>query len=274
MVEKHATDYIAKKNRKDTSDKMEETEICSWCADEYHQGDDLLMCDTCPRGFCDKCVSLAHGSGAKGDSVVKELMAVDSLWSCIHCKPTILLKAMRDKWTKGVTEEDEDGSSSQSDDESESLVMESEDNDEKIQRILEQLTSLEDLIESIGTMLETDGIEKQRNVFERLSKAESNLSLSPDEVEAKLDEWVRSKKDQYARCSDDIGLLQDELGKCYKSNPIVCYTCSKNISFSLSGLYRRQKSEKYVIKYITFESTKKLFCRIKFRHIKRGFNLL
>jgi hypothetical protein len=187
-------------------------DICSWCADEYQQGNNLLLCDFCPRGFCDHCVSLAHGSGSKGDGAVKNLMMVDDLWSCLDCKPTRILEAMRTFWAESIAKEEQ--ALPISDNESATKDMDCEGDDESVIYLLDKLSSMEDLLEATALMLETEGIDKHRKELE--SMFASNSESVPNQLQGELDDWVRKKKDQYARCSDDIGILQDDLGKLNK----------------------------------------------------------
>lgn len=60
---------------------------CAWCgsADYVH----LLMCDTCPRSFCEDCVERNFGRAEA--TFVVEL----SIWSCYACHPTTKLKALQ-----------------------------------------------------------------------------------------------------------------------------------------------------------------------------------
>eukprot|EP00957_Ditylum_brightwellii_P029970 2268756-Ditylum_brightwellii.AAC.1 len=76
--------------------------ICSWCAgencDQKEEGEDedqLLLCDSCPRAFCVRCVCLAHGGGEQGHNIVKELMEnTADKWLCPGCDQPPALKKM------------------------------------------------------------------------------------------------------------------------------------------------------------------------------------
>jgi RNase adaptor protein for sRNA GlmZ degradation len=70
-------------------------DICSWCSNALEQSDNLIMCDECPRVFCDDCVIRAHGNGIAGESTVNKLLEDDGTWACIYCIPTKMLDAMR-----------------------------------------------------------------------------------------------------------------------------------------------------------------------------------
>ena len=228
VVEYNVQELIEGKNSESESEPeetMKEVNICSWCADEYQQGSNLLLCDFCPRGFCDQCVSLAHGSGSKGGEVLKKIMESEDMWSCLHCKPTSLVNAMKKFWTD--SQEDQGRATS-----IDANAPDEQNDDEIIIRLLDKLSSLEDQLESVSMMLEQKGIDGYRQQLER-KFAET---CSSDQVQEQFDNWVRRKKEQYARCSDDIGILQDDLGKLkllirtsipYFSHQLIVLNCLK-----------------------------------------------
>jgi len=180
---------------------IEEMDICSWCADEYRQGQDLLLCDDCPRVFCDRCVSLAHGSGSKGDKLVKALLTDDGKWSCIHCEPTLVLESMRSFLAES---NEKDGQLSADDDGVDTSMSSPISKGEDLEDLLDKLSSLEDELEETTMMLEADAIEKKR----------VELAHTPTaELEEQLEDWIQEMKDRYSRCADAIGIIQDDLGK-------------------------------------------------------------
>jgi hypothetical protein len=98
-----------KKNKKNTRGKKDvgpdntsssnEMEMCSGCAgfaqDDNDEDYDLLLCDSCPRAFCLRCVALAHGGTPSAWSTADQLAQSKKTWKCIYCKPTTELERLR-----------------------------------------------------------------------------------------------------------------------------------------------------------------------------------
>ena len=189
----------SKNNKKEFVKK--EIDICSWCADEDKQGETLLMCDVCPRSFCNHCVSLAHGSGSEGDMAVKNIEKSDDPWSCLHCECPILLKTMQLRCTETNVDDNSlsgGGISGQCDNIEDVLIA----------KLLDRLGEIESEVRLLEPMLETKGIEKHKRELERRTPKSSNLQVE-------LDEWIRSKQILHSNYTDEIGILQDDLGKLF-----------------------------------------------------------
>ena len=193
----------SKESGKGDEDKvLQEMDVCSWCANRSDCGTEVLfLCDYCPRAFCDQCVSIAHGSGTKGDSVVKSLIQDDASWSCLHCNPTPLLESMKSVLNT-------EGQKSLSIDDSAEEICLDDIQDEKTEGLLVALSMLEDELDQTAIMLEADNIEQKRLEFQRCYPQDST-----DDLQSKLDEWIQDIQDKHCRCSDAIGIIQDDLGK-------------------------------------------------------------
>lgn len=193
------------------TNEIPEMEVCSWCANVNDHGTEVLfLCDECPRAFCDQCVSIAHGSGKNGDLVVKSLQNEDASWSCLYCKPTRILKSMKSYLSK-----ENSGSSSLDMSSARDAAKKDGGNgsqevtDERVEGLLVALSELEDELDETAKMLEVDNIEKKR--LELQGKYPDDSS---DDLQNKLDTWLEDMHDAHSRCSDAIGILQDDLGKC------------------------------------------------------------
>jgi len=177
----------------DEDGELEEITTCGWCADANRQGDNLLLCDKCPRAFCDTCISLAYGGGPKGDRAVHNLLNEECDWECIYCKPTIVIGRMQsflDTW--GEKNEDDNYTKSEKD---------------HVDNLLIKLGALEDTVKETEAMLEVDSFEKiRRQFFEAEAASDSEI-----DAEKELNAWHRKWIEVHARCSDAIGFLHDEL---------------------------------------------------------------
>jgi predicted nuclease with TOPRIM domain len=80
--------------------------------------------------------------------------------------------------------------------------------DEKTEGLLVALSMLEDELDQTAIMLEADNIEQKRLEFQRCYPQDST-----DDLQSKLDEWIQDIQDKHCRCSDAIGIIQDDLGK-------------------------------------------------------------
>lgn len=77
-----------------TANKEEATE-CSGCGRDQDDVEALLLCDECPRGFCDTCVACAHGGGTEGRNAATLLQESDAKWSCPCCQPPTPLQTLQ-----------------------------------------------------------------------------------------------------------------------------------------------------------------------------------
>lgn len=233
----------------DNGDSPNEMEVCSWCADPLEQGDHLLLCDECPRGFCDDCVCKAHGRGKVGQSVVKQLLEDDGTWACLYCSPTVVLDAMR----AFLHSADTNASSSSNIAKEGADESSKTDQDENLSDLLEELSTLEDELEETEIMLESDGIEKKRLEVQKETPGQSST-----DVETELDHWVKETKDKHHRCSDSIGIIHDDLGK-YNAHLLLS---SGNVSYSYSKPLDFVQIMRVLISALSTKNEKKTKTRI------------
>lgn len=68
---------------------------CSGCGRHEDDVEMLLLCDDCPRAFCDTCTALAHGGGEQGQKEVDRLAESDDNWFCPYCRPPSPLQTLQ-----------------------------------------------------------------------------------------------------------------------------------------------------------------------------------
>lgn len=69
---------------------FEKNEVsCIWCG--FSDGNELLMCDTCPFVFCTSCTARNMG-----EEEMNEVRSLD-FWSCYHCQPTAKYVAVQER---------------------------------------------------------------------------------------------------------------------------------------------------------------------------------
>jgi len=119
IIRKNQSSVIIKRKRRkytddsdDRSSSNDEVEVCSGCAgmiqDQNQETDyDLLLCDSCPRAFCLRCIALAHYDG---DIKTAWSIAEDycqshcKVWRCIYCCPTSEL-LNKQRFVEPITQE-------------------------------------------------------------------------------------------------------------------------------------------------------------------------
>lgn len=190
-------------------------EICSWCADEDLQDEQLLMCDNCPRVFCIICVKKAYGTDGTDDFINHLISEENEPWYCPFCAPTPFLVTVRqllvDKSQNVVMQKERDLYHNN----------ESGGDDESVQRLIDKLAVLEEEFEEITKRMESPNMQQLRI---EISKELSN----EEEIEIELDLWKQKNLDRHANVSDSIGIIHDDLGK-YRSTFCV------NPQLKLSG---------------------------------------
>ena len=171
----------------------------------------LLLCDRCPRSFCERCVALSHGGGNEGEAITKKLVANDDEWQCMVCSSTTNLSKMQDHLRKKADGDEE------FDDKSKTAVTDS--STLTIDDLIQILTVAEDSMMEADGMLEEDSLMRKRieirnefvNSKERMDKDDSIDTDVADE----LDLWMKEWKKESARNADTIGIAQDLLGTYY-----------------------------------------------------------
>ena len=206
-----------------------EMDICSGCASLSSDGNDglLLLCDSCPRAFCKRCVASVHsGDRASAWSAVEALAQSDDTWKCIYCKPTKELVRMQ----LSIKQPDLDSDSDTDDDEDDNIVR----CEKETSRLLNELMTLENSYEEAARMLEESCIQDHRNEILKEMKESSDGHISQEElienVELELSTWIEQWQDHHTRLAESIGIVQDLLS-CPEHN------------IDLTAFYRLMKME-------------------------------
>ena len=182
----------------------QEMEICSWCADEDQQDDQLFLCDDCPRVFCARCVKKAHGVQSD-TTMIQRLMENDEYWRCPACSPTPLIQRLR----RLLLESDTDRRGDTSNDDNNVLSKPQDGDEREVQMLVDKLALLEDELEEISERLETENL----NLLRKEIKEELQ---DDDEVEEEIKLFIQLNQDRYSNVSDAIGIIHDELGQYFQ----------------------------------------------------------
>lgn len=122
-------------------DDQDDLEQC--CACVMDDGDDLLLCDVCPSGFCTTCVAQAWGGGRSGLQLVQQLASDNSRsWACIRCNPPSALRSLQ------ISDQEESTETNDDNNEDESAVME----------IVSKLDAVEDDLDYCDHLMEEDNV--------------------------------------------------------------------------------------------------------------------
>lgn len=171
----------------------------------------LLLCDKCPRTFCERCVALSHGGGSEGEDITSKLVLNDDDWHCMVCKSMGFLSKMQDHLRKKADGEE------QVDDTSKTAVTDS--STLTIDDLIQILTVAEDSMMEADGMLEEESLLSKRleirnEIANGKDKIDNDESINND-VEDELNLWIKEWKKESARNADTIGITQDLLGKSY-----------------------------------------------------------
>ena len=224
----------------------EDINACSWCGladDDLAENDttdsipcsDLLLCDNCPRSFCVRCVLLSLGGDVAAWETVKEIIQGEKendKWLCCKCSPTDYLRQLQcvyDKMvnstspsptTKDDEEEDavmmEEGEGTrETSGDSKELTTEHDDNEEYIQKLLEELDSAENSLDDAASKLTHSHLNHQRERIESELIANDGTSSLEDveceTIEHELESYVKQWQIHFDQLTDTICRLQDEL---------------------------------------------------------------
>jgi hypothetical protein len=216
----HDVQSILRKRKKknklrnnDGSDEEEEEEdshedemdTCSGCAgralDENDEDYDLLLCDSCPRVFCKRCVAIASTW-----STAEDLVQSDDPWKCIYCEPTTELVRMQLPIPRPNLE---------TDCHTDEQYLSRDVREKETERLLNDLLALENKYEEAALMLEETSIENQRNLILQEMKDSSDGTTSMEKIEenaeAELASWIDVWKTHHTRLAENIGILHDIL---------------------------------------------------------------
>lgn len=185
-------------------------QICSWCCGNEEEST-VFLCDTCPRVICIRCVALANGGGAKGKDVVDKLKSDDAKWSCVYCKPTLLIEKMR-TWI-GVTDNSEEVNNGDTDDDKE-YATDHKIIDKEVNDLLLRLDDAERMKEEAEKMLERGSEEMIKNqIYQELKAGNDDDKVVEVQCQSEFDTWKQQWMDHHARYCTMIGNLMDSLGK-------------------------------------------------------------
>jgi hypothetical protein len=196
----------------DSKDKTEDdTEVyCSFCSlpssslDPPHppladgRPNDLLLCDSCPRAFCQKCTCVLRGGDLE---YVRNCAEEEAEWKCGVCEPTDFLIKLKEGYAS-LLSEDDNGASDDGEEEA------------RIAQLIDELHSVEEKYSNAQSMLEYGPMELKRQEMES-ELAQENPTLSSEElmelVQGDLENyrnfWIRNAE----RLQETIGKLQTEL---------------------------------------------------------------
>lgn len=211
---------------------------------------ELLLCDTCPRGMCVKCCTVSLGGHVDALRVVRRAChgggggegeeEEEEEWKCCYCQPTQFLMRLREEYRLVCCgdDDDDDGGELQKkkqkkkdDDEEESLMdgdgenndangkkeeEEDDDDDAKIARLIDELTAAEQKLDTAQEMLSKKEIEQTRHEIHAellLNHESSSLGLEDlaELVENELGDYLQKWQRTFDLCSDAIVRLQEEL---------------------------------------------------------------
>ena len=201
----------------DSTDNLAAMGVCSWCANEETQDSQLFICDDCPRVFCKRCLTLAHGgSGTVGLNAVNQLECDTLPWSCIYCRPTHVLIKLQ-SWMNDQQQPQEQLSEEEFDgDDAVNVMEEDESSDQNVQELLDQLGDAEDMKDQAESMLEIESEKRKWNEIKD-EMQQQHIDLDQDEinhrVQEEFDSWKQLWSDHHTRSSDAVGVLMDALGK-------------------------------------------------------------
>lgn len=193
----------------------DDTEVyCSFCSlpsselDPPHppladtQSNDLLLCDSCPRAFCQKCVCVALGGTCQDLTAVRKTAESDGEWNCCLCKPTDFLGRLKEGYA-ALLKEEEDGSGGSKAEEGE---------DSRIAKLIDELHGAESKYTQAQHNLEDGPMNQKRQEIEAefLKEAQNRDDLTElveEERERYRNLWIQNSE----RLQETIGKLLNEL---------------------------------------------------------------
>ena len=181
-----------------------EGDWCSGCGRHEDDVEMLLLCDDCPRAFCDLCTALAHGGGEQGQKEVDRLAESDDSWSCLYCRPPFSLQILQSH--------------------TERLGLEEETRQRTVDDIMLELDKVELERLECEKMALPKVLDQQRDEFRNeLRKTISSPDDMEEAVEMEMQAWQEMwfKHDQ--RLADLAASLQDELEMQENVDLAACY---------------------------------------------------
>ena len=177
-------------------DQEEDAEFCSGCGSHEDELELLFLCDKCKRGMCPKCVSQAHGGGAKGDAVVTKLTKEDGSWFGPCCLKPFVIKKLKEDMERYAEQEAPERSDEQ---------------------VLHEL----DIVESKKRECEEwDNEENLRDLESRIRdeltssmKEGFDIDWLEEEVASEMERWHKQMEQHEERLADLAASLQEELSR-------------------------------------------------------------
>ena len=171
-------------------------DLCTWCGD----GGDLLLCDHCPRAFCDACITQSLG--------VQYCSAAMSApdWECVVCDPSLL-----DAQRRFLTDTREQ-LALQADGLADNTIFVAEDVDDDVgrQRLIDRLVAVEAELEEAANSLEDEATQRIRRELVAEMQTLAPKSGSTD-IEAAADAELRTYIDLWTEKHDALADAAAEL---------------------------------------------------------------
>ena len=170
------------------TDGVEDDSDNGSCAGCGVVGETILLCDNCPRGFCQLCVLKAHNG--RDRAWLDATASADAEWKCLVCSPPSFLQKWQAAFLRLV---EQDGNS---DDEETTAIQNSNLSEEAKQKIVDGLIS--ELVDCENEKI---------SVLEELTAFDQRDGIDTNEVS--LDKLELLRRD--ACLSDKITHLQEKL---------------------------------------------------------------
>jgi hypothetical protein len=179
----------------DIPDDQDDLETCMGCAREGS----LLLCDMCPRGFCEACTAQAWGGGASGRQQVERLIKDNNRsWACLTCNPPQALTSLQILDSQKLGENDI-----------------KEDNDDVASRLVTELDALEDDLESCEKLLEEENLKRlKKEIYEELSESIPCGNKLDEKVDEELESWKAEHLEHMIRVQDNKADILERLNAC------------------------------------------------------------
>jgi len=208
--------------------------------DDIELGDggtnELLLCDTCPRGYCVKCCTVSLGGHVDAlkqirricDNIEEKDGVVEEEWKCCYCNPTEFLTRLREEYRvvwdgdssvkqlRQKRRKEEDGMDVEEGENDTVHNVNNNDDDEanddaRIARLIDELTAAEEALFRAQRMLSKAEIEQTRHEIEAELLLTTPTSSLSDAVEEELANYLQKWQRKFDLHADIVGRLQEEL---------------------------------------------------------------
>ena len=198
------------------ADEVDTEVYCSFCSlpsselDPPHppladaQSNDLLLCDSCPRAFCQKCVCVTLGGTCRDLTAVRKTAESDDVWNCCLCKPTEFLGGLKEGYASLLKEEEKEDSINSANVE--------EDEDARVAKLIDELHGAESKYAQAQHNLEDGPMNEKRREIEAEFRKEAEhgddlAELVQEEIESYRNLWIQNSE----RLQETIGKLLNEI---------------------------------------------------------------